>query len=239
MRKADKTEKGEFETVNRSNWIHKSQWSIWKWLERALMLCGLGLIAIVGLARLESALSSRAALKSFADLNSSTSSSIRETAEGSDVSGVSSTSGVEASGRVHKENVSSKSGVSMAVLEIPNIHLAVPVLNGADASTLSHAVGCIHGTARPGEQGNIGMAGHRDSFFRGLKDLEIGDSIELKTGRATDTYVVDKIQIVSPDNVGVLRPRPHRSLTLVTCFPFYYIGSGPERYAVMASLAEN
>jgi sortase A len=236
---ADKTEDRKVETVNRRSWIHKNWWNILRWLERALLLCGLGLIAIVGVTRLESNLSSRAALRSFADLDSSTSFSIGEKAERNCAPRVSSPSGAEASSSARKEDVSRKAGVPMAVLEIPKIHLTVPVLDGADALTLSHAVGRIHGTARPGEQGNIGIAGHRDSFFRGLKDLEIGDSIELKAGGATETYVVDKIQIVTPENVGVLRPRPHPSLTLVTCYPFYYIGSAPERYVVMASRAEN
>lgn len=122
------------------------------------------------------------------------------------------------------------------MLQIPKIHLIVPLLDGTDDLTLNHAVGRIAGTARPGKEANIGIAGHRDGFFRGLKDVKLGDSIELRTVKGTDKYVVDQIRIVKPDNVSVLKPRPSSSLTLVTCYPFYFIGSAPQRYVVMASL---
>jgi sortase A len=78
------------------------------------------------------------------------------------------------------------------------------------------------GTARPGEEGNIGIAGHRDGLFRGLKDVVVGNSIALKTLKETDKYIVDQSQIVKPNQVDVLRPRHVPSLTLVTCYPFYF-----------------
>jgi sortase A len=97
-------------------------------------------------------------------------------------------------------------------------------------------VGHIGGTMRPGENGNIGIAGHRDGFFRVLKDVGPGDAIELATTSRTDTYVVDQIVLVSPNDVSVLQPRSISSLTLVTCYPFYFVGSAPQRYIVQASI---
>jgi sortase A len=211
-------------------------WIVWKWIESALFTVGLGLLAIYGAVRLESYLSSKAAVKSFEALESSASSST-QSYEGDNSSPHADFSSWDANRvRAYKESQSKQFGAPMAVLQIPKIHLAVPLLDGTDDLTLNHAVGHIAGTARPGEQGNIGIAGHRDGFFRGLKDVKLGDRIELRTLKGMDTYVVDRISIVTPDNVGVLRPRKAPSLTLVTCYPFYFIGSAPKRYVVMASL---
>jgi sortase A len=124
----------------------------------------------------------------------------------------------------------------LAILRIPKIKLEVPVLNGTDEITLNRGVGQIPGTAAPGEQGNIGIAGHRDSFFRELKDLNKGDAIELETTGGSQIYIVDLILVTDATNVSVLRPRGTQSLTLVTCYPFTYIGPAPRRFVVQASL---
>jgi len=110
------------------------------------------------------------------------------------------------------------------------------VYNDTDDLTLNRGVGRILGTARVGAVGNLGIAGHRDGFFRGLKDLGPDAEIDLDRSGKTDTYVVDKIEIVGPDDVSVLKPTPVPSITLVTCFPFYYVGSAPQRYIVHASM---
>ncbi len=114
----------------------------------------------------------------------------------------------------------------------------MPVLEGTDDLTLDRGVGHIPGTAALGEAGNVGIAGHRDGFFRGLKDVHVGDTIDVYTQRGRSRYVVDEIQIVSPDNVSVLAPRAEPSLTLVTCYPFYFVGSAPSRYIVHATMAD-
>ncbi|MEI9968244.1 MAG: class D sortase [Terracidiphilus sp.] len=88
----------------------------------------------------------------------------------------------------------------------------------------------------PENWGNIGIAGHRDGFFRNLGQIKVGDAVELRTRKGAATYVVDQIRIVNPENVEVLRQRAVPSLTLVTCYPFHFIGSAPQRYVVMASL---
>ena len=126
----------------------------------------------------------------------------------------------------------------LAILRVARIDLEVPVLDGTDSLTLNRGAGWIRGTTRPEQWGNIGIAGHRDGFFRGLKDVNVGDTLALATRTRTDTFVVDKIQVVNPDDVTVLRPgRP--ALTLVTCYPFYFAGSAPRRYIVHASLTHS
>ena len=122
----------------------------------------------------------------------------------------------------------------LAVLRIPRIRLEVPVLPGTDDLTLNRAVGHIEDTAVPGTDGNSGIAGHRDGFFRGLKDIAPDDAIELDTLRGRAVYRVDRIWIVSPEDVSVLDATPTRSITLVTCYPFYHIGPAPQRYIVRA-----
>ena len=126
----------------------------------------------------------------------------------------------------------------LGVLEIPSLRLQVPVLEGTDDLTLDRAVGHIRGTAPVGESGNIGVAGHRDGFFRGLKDIHVGDSIDLHSQSGTSHYLVDEIQIVPPSDISVLATRAKPSLTLVTCYPFYFVGSAPLRYIVHATAAD-
>jgi len=122
-----------------------------------------------------------------------------------------------------------------AILRVPKLHLEVPVYEGSDEPALNRGIGRIIGTARLGELGNTGIAGHRDGFFRGLKDIGPGDALELMLPRRTDHYVVTNIIITSPDDVSVLQPSSTASLTLVTCYPFYFVGSAPRRYIVQAS----
>jgi sortase A len=120
---------------------------------------------------------------------------------------------------------------------VPKLHLEVPLLDGSDELSLNRGVGHIAGTAYPGETGNIGIAGHRDGFFRRLKDIQVGDLIDLETISRRDSYQVERILIVDPNDVSVLQPGQTRGLTLVTCYPFYFVGSAPQRYIVQASLA--
>jgi sortase A len=119
-------------------------------------------------------------------------------------------------------------------LEIPRLNLSVIVVEGDDDATLARAVGHVPGTAFPWDVGNAVFAGHRDTFFRPLKDLRDGDELRLTTVRGTFNYRAIRTQIVQPDNRSVLAPTPERSLTLVTCYPFVYIGHAPQRFIVYA-----
>ncbi len=140
---------------------------------------------------------------------------------------------IEAYARALKE----QAPAALAVLRIPRIGLEGPVLPGTDEWSLDRGLGWIEGTSRPGELGNVGIAGHRDGFFRALKDVKPGDTIQLTTLTGQQVYRVQKISIVSPDDVGVLSPTSTAALTLVTCFPFYFVGSAPQRYIVRAVLS--
>ena len=219
------------------------------WIEGVLLVSGLTLAAIYGAARIESYVASRDALKNFEAMETSSDSrgrNLDEPAPSADVSSVPEAMELPevdfslwGDGRVkgYKQSVRKPPSTPLAVLRIPKIRLEVPLFEGTDDLALNHGVGRIAGTARPGEQGNIGIAGHRDGFFRGLKDVVVGDAIELKTLRGTDTYIVDQIRIVKPNAIEVLQPQPASSLTLVTCYPFYFLGRAPQRYIVTASLS--
>lgn len=138
-----------------------------------------------------------------------------------------------------RKAVGEPAATPLAVLRIPRIRLEVAVLPGTDDRTLDRAVGHIDDTALPGADGNSGIAGHRDGFFRGLKDIAEGDVIELETTEAKEIYRVERMWVVDPEDVSVLDPTPTRALTLVTCFPFYYVGSAPRRFIVRAVLTRS
>jgi sortase A len=119
-------------------------------------------------------------------------------------------------------------------IEIPRLLLSVVVIEGIDRTTLRRAVGHIPGTALPGRPGNVGLAGHRDTYFRPLKDLKIKDEILLSTLKGNYKYVVVSFTIVDPEDVGVLASTRENVLTLVTCYPFYFVGPAPQRWIVRA-----
>lgn len=123
-------------------------------------------------------------------------------------------------------------------LSIPRLHVEAIIREGTSAPTLTVALGHIPGTSLPGQQGNIGVAGHRDSLFRGLRDVTDNDEIVFETPNATYHYRVKRTQIVMPQDVGVLNPGPSPEITLVTCYPFEYIGSAPQRFIVKATLVD-
>ena len=137
----------------------------------------------------------------------------------------------------YRESLEHDLGPPLAVLRIPTIDLEVAVLAGTGDLVLNRGVGHIEGTAEPGAAGNVGIAGHRDGYFRGLKDVSAGDVLELETLEGTLTYEITETLIVDPPDVWVLAPTDEPTLTLVTCYPFYFAGSAPQRYIVRAQLA--
>jgi len=124
-----------------------------------------------------------------------------------------------------------------SVLRIPKLKLEVPVYAGTSDMTLNRGAGLIEGTAAvESDSGNIGIAAHRDGFFRPLKDIQVGDRLFLDTVTATREYQVTRLDIVDPSDVSVLAPTEDSTITLVTCYPFYYVGSAPKRFIVRAQI---
>jgi sortase A len=123
-------------------------------------------------------------------------------------------------------------------LDIPRLQMSVMVFEGDDAGILRQGAGHIPGTALSSGSGNIGIGAHRDTYFRPLRAIHANDVISLKTPAGTSRYAVTETEIVEPSEVSVLARATGRDLTLVTCYPFFYIGSAPERFIVHARLIE-
>jgi sortase A len=119
-------------------------------------------------------------------------------------------------------------------LSVPRLHLSAMVREGIDGKTLRLAVGHFPSTVLPGQAGNVGVAGHRDTFFRGLKDLKTTDEIQFSTATGNFSYEVESLTVVEPDDIAVLAPSGSNVLTMVTCYPFSYIGNAPKRFIVRA-----
>lgn len=209
------------------------------WTQRLLFILGLLLLAMYVAAYMHKEIVSRAQLKRFERVSAETPVQGEESTPPKWDFAVDFSLWSQKRISEYEESLAAHFEPPLAVLHISKFQLQVPVLEGTDDLTLNRGIGHIVGTARPGEGGNIGIAGHRDGFFRVLKDISPGDTIELQTARATDRYKVDQIVLVRPDDISVLQPRPVRSLTLVTCYPFYFIGSAPQRYIVHASIVSS
>jgi len=123
---------------------------------------------------------------------------------------------------------------TLAILRIPRLKLEVPVYDGTSDAVLDLAAGRIEDTALPGTPGNVGIAAHRDGFFRVLKDINEGDALVLDTPASTEQYRVEWIRITTPEDVSVLDPTPGSAVTLVGCYPFYHVGAAPQRFIVRA-----
>jgi sortase A len=125
-------------------------------------------------------------------------------------------------------------GSAIGRIEIPRLGVSVMIRAGADAKTLRRAVGHIPGTALPGESGNVGLAGHRDTFFRRLRNIKADDEVRIVTPQGTYVFHVEDTKVVRPGDTWVLNATPEPTLTLVTCYPFTFVGSAPQRFIVRA-----
>ena len=125
-------------------------------------------------------------------------------------------------------------GAAIGEIEVPRLGLAVVIVQGDAADILQRAVGHLAESALPGEPGNVVLAGHRDTFFRPLKRIRVGDTIRLRTVKGDFEYEVESTAVVSPDAIEVLQPTGGRTLTLITCFPFGFVGPAPNRFIVRA-----
>jgi len=123
-------------------------------------------------------------------------------------------------------------------LEVPRVGLSVMVREGMDPTTLRRAVGHVPSTALPGQPGNFVILGHRDTFFRRLRELERGDTVQILTTRGRFTYAVESIEVVEPDGISLSAPPSETVATLITCFPFNYVGTAPRRFVARARLRD-
>lgn len=199
--------------------------SRWLWAERALLAIGIVCLGIFAWSwldakvleiretrRLEEALEAAPTIKSKASETDSFASFVKKA-----------------------ELPPPESGELVGRIAIPRLDVSAIVLEGVDNKTLRRGAGHIPATALPEqEEGNVGIAAHRDSFFRGLKEIQEDDTIELTTLDGTFHYQVEWTKIVDPADVSVLEPTDEPALTLVTCYPFYYVGSAPKRFIVRA-----
>jgi len=212
-----------------------------RWLRRAERLsfvAGGLLVGFVGFAYVDSVSANRAAFEAFDAAIAAQS--------GADVASPARAHGEPDQGlwsakrrQAYQTNVEADLGAPAAVLRIPSINLEAPVFRGSDKVSLNRGVGHVAGTELPGSSGNVAIAGHRDSYFRVLKDVVVGNLMEVETLAGTDEYRISEILIVDPLDIGVLEPTDEAVLTLITCYPFYYVGYAPDRYIVRGVLEKS
>ena len=128
-----------------------------------------------------------------------------------------------------------REGTLVGRIEIPRLDLSAIVFEGTSDSTLSRGVGHLMGSAGPGEHGNLVLAGHRDTFFRELRGIRKGDEVTITAPGGEFQYQVESTAVVQPDQTEVLKSDGGATLTLITCYPFRYVGNAPERFVVRAT----
>jgi len=206
------------------------------WAERLLLITGCLLLTIFASARIDSWVSSRAALRAFEQGGAQAQRHTPPKVAQRQADDIDFSLWSEERIAAFKASLGLEHPRALAVLGLERLRIRVPVFEGTDDLVLNRGAGWIIGTARPGELGNSGIAAHRDGFFRGLKDVEAGDRIDLRTPSKTMVYRVVQTEVVDPEDVQVLMPRAEPTLTLVTCYPFYHVGSAPRRFIVHATL---
>jgi sortase A len=207
------------------------------WIERVLLVAGVVLLSVYAAARIDGWVSSGAALDEMDRARTGQAAdSVAGGAPLPEKEDVDFSLWSRQRIRAFLESLSLTEDRALAVLELDRLRIRVPVFEGTDELALNRGAGWIRGTARPGELGNTGIAGHRDGFFRVLMHVQAGDRIELQMPDKTVVYRVSRTEIVNPRDVHVLQPQSEPSLTLVTCYPFYYAGNAPQRFIVHATL---
>jgi sortase A len=201
-------------------------------LGRAITLLGAALLALAVLLYIDGMLASRAAIAAFDEVTASAASdagALHLTREPDQ-------SSWSASAKKDYRAALGYDRKPSAVLTIERLGLEVPVFPDAKSLTLNRGAGVVDGTAQPGEGGNVVISAHRDGFFRPLEKIAVGDVIELRLPNGKERYKVAEILIVDPLDVSVLDPTEEPTLTLITCYPFRYVGSAPDRFIVRAHL---
>ena len=134
----------------------------------------------------------------------------------------------------YEEALKAEYSPPLGLLIIDDLNIQVPIYNGTEEHILDRGAGRIKGMAKMDEDGNLGISAHRDSFFRGLKDIELGDVVLVQSAHGVEKYAVSDVNIVPKEDVSVLAPVQQKTLTLVTCYPFYHVGAAPQRFIVTA-----
>jgi sortase A len=191
------------------------------WAERVLVIAGAAMLTWCGLLVIDGSLAQRAARRSLDAVSRSAPST---SPRGSDAAIV-----------VPPRAAIAERGSALAELSVPRIGLSAVVLHGSDAQTLRRGPGHLEDTAFPGEPGNVVIAGHRDSFFRPLRNVQVGDDVFVDTPQARSHYRVTSLRVVTPYDVSVLEPTDTPVLTLITCYPFWVLGDAPDRFVVRAA----
>lgn len=194
-----------------------SRGALW-WLQRLAVAVGLGCLVWVGMVTLRASLHDREQRSLFEQQ--------RMVAVASATANTPPPSGMETSNGI------------IGLLEIPRLGFSEIVMHGDDDDTLTLAIGHLPDTPLPWQQGNSALAGHRDGRFRPLKDIRIGDGITIATRQGNLHYVLRETKIVTPDDLSVLAPTDTRTLTLITCYPFSYVGRAPKRFILKAEAVE-
>ena len=185
-------------------------------LEKALWTAGCLLLLVYVVARADSAIGSRVALATISESQYQ----------------------FWSQGRIdaYRASASLEAGPFLGTLQISSLELLVPLFGDTNELHLNRGVGLIEGMALPGEPGNLGIAGHRDGFFRVLRDIRHGERIEVRTQASRYVYEVSGVSIVDAADATLLAPTREPSLTLVTCYPFYFVGPAPRRFVVRGVL---
>jgi sortase A len=195
-----------------------------KFLERSCLIVGVTMITLGAVVRIDGVVHRQAAVAEFERIRS-TSVNPEDQLDWSEQ-------------RIadYQEALQQDTGETLAVLRIPSRNIEGPVFDSTDEWALNRGSGHVTGTSLPGERGNVAIAAHRDGFFRGLENIEIGDEIELTTLEGQQTFRVSMLDIVDPLDVSVLGPTDDTAITLITCYPFNYVGAAPDRFIVRAAL---
>ena len=195
-----------------------------KWAEASLWILGGICVATFAFAQLTAEVAQKSAIQSIRDRASTVDQSLW------------SASRIE-----HYERATNfgNSELALGVLSIPSIDLEVAIFEGTSERVLNLGIGRVAGTARPGDNDNSALAGHRDGFFRGLKNIAVGDELILETEDQIERYDVVEIFVVAPEDTYVLDQSGEPTITLITCYPFYVLGHAPQRFIVRAKLKEN
>jgi len=212
--------------------------SLLRWAQVSTLVLGLLLVGWYLAARGHGQLASRAAIEDFRSVQAVQFEG--ELLEGASDPGLALSNPVDTSLWSEKrlldyqQTLLTDSPTPVAILHVPDVGIEVPVFVGTEEWAITRGAGWIDWTAPPGGPGNAGIASHRDGFFRPLKDVEVGDSLVLETPRGSIDYRIVSLQIVEPSDVSVLDPTEESTVTLVTCYPFYFVGSAPYRFIVTA-----